>query len=117
MTVAELLELRTQVELRLPARDLKDLDLARELVLQVLALQQMQMKALQEDDTPVNQLAQAANSLSAALTNLVKLQESVYNSERLKKIETILIETLGLLPMEAQEAFLRSYQRDLGSIR
>lgn len=117
LSITELLSLRTQVEQRLPARDLQDLDLARELVLQVLALQQMQQKALEDGDTPVNQLAQAANSLSAALTNLVKLQADVYSSERFKKIEQVLIDTLQVLPTETQETFITAYTAALEVVR
>lgn len=116
LPIDELLNIRSQVEQRLPAKSLKDLDLAKELVLQVLALQAMQQRALEDDDTPVNQLAQAANSLSAALTNLVKLQTDVYNSERFKRVEQILIETLQALPAAQQEAFLGKYEEMLGGV-
>lgn len=110
LTVEEILDFRGQLEAHLPAKSLKDLDLAKELVIQVLALQEMQRKALESEDTPVNQLAQAANSLSAALVNLVKLQADVYSSERFKRIEQLLIETLQELPAEQQEKFLTAYE-------
>ena len=113
MPVDQLLALRAQVNAALPARSLKDLDLSQELVFQVLALQAAQQKALGDDDTPTNQVAQAMNALSAALTTLVKLQSDVYTSERLKKIEHTLIETLEKLPAEAKEAFLAAYEEGL----
>ena len=65
-TLQELLDLRARIERRLPARSLKDLDLERELVLQVMALQQLQNSVIDDDDTPANQKAQTASALSAA---------------------------------------------------
>lgn len=117
MPVAELLSLRSQIEQLLPARDLKDMDLARELVLQVMALQQMQQTVLRDDDTPANQKAQVANSLSAALINLVKLQVDVYSSERFKSVESVLISVLQTLPIEAQERFIGAYETALAEMR
>lgn len=116
LTISELLALRTQVEQKLPAKSLAGLNLEHELVLQVLALQQLQQRVITDEEIPPNQQSQVANSLSAALTNLVKLQESVFTSERLKKIEAMLIETLKTLPTEAQEAFLRAYEEGLTSL-
>ena len=115
-TVEELLSFRQQINAALPARSLKDLDLSEELVIQVLALQQAQANALENSDAPINQLAQAMNALSAALTTLVKLQNETFTSERLKKVEAILIECLVDLPAETQGRFLTAYTRDLGEL-
>ena len=112
-TLQELLDLRARIERRLPARSLKDINLERELVLQVMALQQLQNSVIDDEDTPANQKAQVANSLSAALVNLVKLQGDVHSSERMKRIESILIDTLKDLPVEAVEAFLANYEQAL----
>lgn len=113
MSVDQLIEMRRQIEDLLPVKDLKDLNLARELVLQVQALQALQQRVIEDLDTPVNQVAQVANSLSSALTNLLKVQTDVYTSERLKTIEAVLIECLGTLPMDAQQGFLDEYERRL----
>ena len=115
MSVDQLIEMRRQIEDLLPVKDLKDLNLARELVLQVQALQALQQRVIEDLDTPVNQVAQVANSLSSALINLVKLQTDVYNSERLKKIEADLVECLQNLPMEAQTAFFEKYEAALAA--
>ena len=115
-TLQELLDLRARIERRLPARSLKDLDLEGELTLQFLALQQLQNAVIDDDDTPANQKAQVANSLSAALVNLVKLQGDVHSSERMKRIESILIDTLKDLPVEVVEAFLANYEQALEGI-
>lgn len=115
MAVDELLEMRRQIETLLPVKDIKDLNLSRELVLQVQALQALQQRVLSDGEAPANQQAQVANSLSAALVNLVKLQTDVYTSERMKVIEAILVETLKTLPIEAQREFLDAYEEALGS--
>lgn len=109
-TVEQLLAFRQQITAALPARELKDINLSQELVLQVLALQQAQSNALNSEDTPVNQLAQAMNALSAALGTLVKLQNETFTSERLKQVEALMIEAINTLPPDKQEAFLACYE-------
>lgn len=112
MGVRELLDLRSRVDAKLPARDLKDIDLERELVLQLMATQELQREVLQREDTPANQLAQVSNAVQAALTNLVKMQGEVYRSERLKRIESALVDTLKAhLPHDAQVTFFAAYER------
>lgn len=113
MPLDQLLELRNRVEQLLPVKNLKDLDLSRELVLQVLALQSLQNRVLSDDEAPPNQQAQVANALSGALTTLVKLQADVYTTERLKRLEAALIKTLEVLPKEAQETFFEAYESRL----
>ena len=117
MSITELLELRTRVEQKLPAKSLSGLNLEHELVLQVLALQQLQQRVISNEETPVNQVSQVANSLSAALTSLVKLQADVYSSERFKRLEQILISSLQGLPTEPQETFLKAYAAMLEDVR
>lgn len=111
----ELISLRAEIEARLPVKSLQDTDLVRELVLQVVALQSLQNSVIQDMDTPANQKAQVANSLSSALANLVKVQAEIYTSERFKRIEGLLIETLETLPTEAQRDFLDAYEKKLSS--
>lgn len=115
MTIPDLLVLRAQVDALLPIRKLKDVNLETELVLQVQALQALQNDVIQDEDTPANQRSQCASALSTALVNLVKLQNDLYTSERLKKIEAALIASLGGLPMEAQEEFLVAYEAAIGA--
>lgn len=114
LEVDQLLELRARVDSLLPVRSLKDLDLAQELVLQVQALQALQMRVMGDETVPVNQVAQVANSLSAALANLIRVQETTYDSERVKRLEALMIETLSTLSASAQSKFLKSYEEALG---
>ena len=112
-TLQELLDLRARIERRLPARSLKDINLERELVLQVMALQQLQNSVIDDDDTPANQKAQTASALSAALMNLVKVQSEVQSTERRKLQEAVLISALSALPEDTARQFLESYRRAL----
>jgi len=113
LSLEDLLDLRARIEPLLPATSLQDIDLQRELVLQVSVLQQLQTSTHGDDTIAANQMAQVSNSLSSALANLVRVQNNVYTSERLKKIEAILIETLTELPQAAQAEFLEKYSKAL----
>jgi len=115
MSLDELLDLRAQIDAKLPVKGLKDLDLTRELVLQTQALQALQQRVMNDaGQTPANQIAQCASSLSTSLMNLVKVQNDLFTSERLKKIESILVECVQTLPARAQEAFFDRYEKELG---
>lgn len=97
-TEDELLDLRSEVEARLPVKSLDDTNLTKELVFQVVALQKLQRDVMREQGVPANQRAQVANSLSAALSNLVKVQQDVYTSERFKQFERLVIEFINSAP-------------------
>lgn len=109
-SIDELLELRSRIDLRLPARSLRDVDIEKELVIQFLTVQGLQTRVLLDDEVAANQQAQVVNALTAALSNLSKLQNETYTSERLKRVEMCLVDALKLLPLEAQEEFLHKYE-------
>lgn len=115
LTLDQLLNLRNEIEQRLPAKNLRDLNLERELVLQLLSSQSLQSRVLQDPNIAANQQAQVSNSTAAVLQQLIKLQSEVHTSERLKRIENKLIECLNMIPKEAQEQFLSVYEEILGS--
>ena len=98
LSMMGLLALRNRVHSLLPAVHLKDMDLSQELVLQVAALQELQRMTMGAAEVPANQQAQVANSLSAALVNLVKMQGEVYTTERFKRVERAVINFLNGLP-------------------
>lgn len=114
LTLPQLLDLRNEIEQRLPAKNLRDLNLERELVLQLLSSQALQSRVLQDPNIAANQQAQVSNSTAAILAQLIKLQTEVHSSERLKRVENKLIECLNALPKEAQEAFFAVYEQILG---
>lgn len=115
LTLQQLLSLRNEVEKRLPVKNLREISLERELILQHQASLELQNRCMQDPEIPANQLAQVSNSTAAVLQQLIKLQETVHTTERLKRIENKLIEALNTLPSEVQEAFLLVYEDILGS--
>ena len=111
MTLEQLLDLRAQVQARLPMK-LTDLNLEAELVLQYQQGKVLLNLVTSDKDTPANQRAQVQNSCAATLEALSKLQLKIYTAERLKKIEQILIKVVKAhLPAEAQAAFFDAYER------
>ena len=109
MPLAERLELRTRIEKSLPVKDLKDVDLSRELVLQMLSTQELQADVMSDGDVPANQKAQTANAVATILGNLIKLQSEVYTSERLKKIEQVMVAAVDQFPDTIGTAFYAEY--------
>ena len=60
----------------------------------------------------------SANSLRELGVEMEEIsQTEMYTSERLKKIEQVLIETLQTLPQDAQELFLAAYEANLGAAK
>ena len=114
-TLQDLLKLRADIDRRLPAKHLRDVNLERELILQHQATLELQNQVLQDADVPANQRAQCANAVASILQQLIKLQETVHTTERLKRIEGKLIEALNALPKDQQESFLAVYEEVLGS--
>lgn len=106
----DLLKLKGDIERRLPARSIKDINLSQELVLQFLAAQELQNEVLRDDETPANQKAQTLNATAAVLGQIAKTQNDIYTSERLKTIEAKLVEALNTLPSDVQEVFLGVYE-------
>lgn len=117
LSEVELLDLRSEIDQFLPTKALVDLNMERELVIQLIVVQNLQRETLRDDSVPANQKAQTSNAVASTLATLSKLQTEMYTSERLKKIEQVLIDTLQTLPQEAQEAFLTAYEANLGAAR
>ena len=55
-------------------------------------------------------IASAVTAVNAALKELVKMQESIHNQEKLKKMEEAMIEAMKLAPSDIQDAFLAKYE-------
>lgn len=117
LSEVELLNLRAEIDQFLPTKALVDLNMERELVIQLIVVQNLQRETLRDDSVPANQKAQTSNAVASTLATLSKLQTEMYTSERLKKIEQVLIETLQTLPQEAQGAFLDAYEANLGAAK
>ena len=114
----QLIELRAEIDELLPAKRLKDINLEEELVRQLALVQKLQRDVLRDDDfegegTPANQKAQCAGAVANVLAVLSKLQVEVYSSERMKRAESILVETITTLPHDTQVTFLDLYESKL----
>ena len=108
--------LMTEVEAKLPVKYLKDISLEQELVRQLRVTQLLQADVIEDPDVPANQRAQTANAVAGILANLSKLQVEIYTSDRLKRIESILIEAVKKLPADAQRQFLEDYAEMLRDV-
>lgn len=116
MDPEDLLALRAAIDQKLPVRSLKDIDLANELVIQLQVVKKLQSDVMSDDEIPANQRAQCAGAVGSVLVALAKLQNETFDSERLKVVEGILIETMRTLPTEQQETFLTSYSAALEGV-
>lgn len=110
MDIAELLLLRAEIDVLLPATALKDMDLEEELVIQYQTLKSMQKDVLDDESIPANQRAQVANAVGSTLQSLMKMQSDVYSSERFKKLETSLIHLLNEWPEDQTLKFFERYE-------
>lgn len=111
----ELMDLRSQIDERMPIRRIKDVNMEQELVLQLQAVQRLQSLVIDDETTPANQKSQVAGAVAGALATLGKLQVEIYSSERLKRIEAILIEVINEMPKKVQESFFEKYETLLGA--
>jgi len=110
----QLIELRAEIDELLPAKRLKDINLEEELVRQLALVQKLQRDVLNDsENTPANQMAQCAGAVANVLAVLSKLQVEVYSSERMKRAESILVETITTLPHDTQVTFLDLYESKL----
>jgi ethanolamine utilization protein EutQ (cupin superfamily) len=109
-SAADLNVLRERILALLPM-NLASVDLEEELMAQLISA-----KALMADssDAPLNQRAQASNTITAILKQLVDLQMSVTTTETIKRMERILLKTLQDHPT-LQEAFMVDYEEALNA--
>lgn len=92
-------------------KNLNELDLDSELASHYSRAIRM-VEALEYDDSiPANQKAQAMNTLTAILQQIIKIRTELYNAEYLKRLENALLKTLKVLPTAAQEEFMEEYER------
>lgn len=95
LDLSGLLELRERIDQRLPAKNLVDMDLEEELVIQLQSVKALQQRVSDNANVPANQKAQIASTCATILAQLTKLQANTYDSERFKQIEQLLITHLN----------------------
>lgn len=117
LPVTDLIRYRDEITAHLPALSLAEINMEEELLLQYHALRKLQNDCLEDNDTPLNQRSQLANSVSTVLTKLAERQEAVYTSERLKAIERVLIDLMKKQPVDLAEAFINDYKMVLEGLK
>lgn len=121
--LAELLKTRDKINNQIGDTTLKSLNLSDELVIQFQLVRSLLIDSASDNTIPLNQRAQAANSCTALLSQLAKMQEAVWNADRLKKMEGVVVDVFRKLDDEiGQEArldlaarFLAAYKKALGT--
>ena len=107
--VSELLKLRAEIDSRLPASKLSEMNLEQELVIQFLTVKELQTEVLGNMEE-ANKKAQVCNTVATIMSQLVKMQVELHTAERLKDIETRLIKALNKLPKELMDEFFEWYE-------
>lgn len=108
----DLLELRGMVDSCLPARALIDLNVERELIVQLQVVKNLQARVMVDPEIPANQLAQVAGQVAGTLQSIAKLQLEVHDSERMKALETILVDCIQeFLDIDTQLKFFEEYEK------
>lgn len=108
---AALIAVQEHVNKLAPNKTLLDFNVESELISQYVKAQGLMSDTLNDTEVPANQQAQTVNSCMAVLTGIAKLQNEVYSSERVKRLEAVFISTLKALP-NAEDA-LEIYQTNL----
>jgi hypothetical protein len=111
LSQSELLALRARIDERLPTMTLQSMNLESELVLQYHTVKALQTDTLEDKYIEPNKKASVVNACASALSLIVKMQTDLYNAERFKAIETIMIRALKTLPKEAVDTFLNEYEQ------
>lgn len=110
MPVEELLTHYDEIQQFLPPTSLSDMDLEKELLLQFHTIRALQNRVMDDDEIPVNQRAQVANSVANSINKLTDLQNAIYTTERFKQIEGKLIRMLAKRDDEFAAKFIEEYE-------
>ena len=108
----ELLNARDEIDELLTETRLKDVNLSKELLLQLKKAKLLQKNTEEDENVPANQRAQVQNSLGTVLINLAKHQQSTYTAERFKMLETATIKCIKTLTKEQQDKFFELYMSE-----
>ena len=112
-----LIKYRDEITRHLPPLTLKEMNLEEEVILQYHSIRMLQTSAIDDNEIALNQRAQVANSVTSVLNKLTDMQESLYTSERFKRVENLLIRQLMKLPEAVAQEFIVEYERLLDSLK
>lgn len=91
----------------------EQLNLEGEILQQYNAAKKLYHDSSYDLSIPLNQKAQVLNAISAIIGALVKSKQDLYNMDRIKRIESILLSVLKRHP-ELQKDFMADYARAFG---
>lgn len=107
----ELRRLRAEIDRLLPDNSVKSMDLGDELVQQYHKTKNLMDETMANEECAPNQKAQVCNSVVTILAQLVKLQEDLKLQKTMSLMESVLIDSIKLLPQEAKDEFFVEYER------
>lgn len=94
-------------------QSLQDVDLAHELVRQYNLANALFEDAKNDLEATPQQKAAVLNTISSILKQIISMQTELYNAERLKRLESILLAALKTIPEPARLQFMADYEREL----
>ena len=109
-----LLQYYAEIRQSLGDRNLANVDMESELVLQMQAATALQGRIVSDANQDPSKQAAVINATSRILQQVAELQAAIYTSERLKKIESRLIKYMRSLDQDEARAFLTAYEQILG---
>lgn len=113
MSTDQLLDLHAKIEQKIGGLQLGEVNLVKETLLQVHRAKALQEAASTDKSVPMNQRAQVQNSLGNMLTQLAKIQMSLYSSERIKRIQSACVKVVKQLPKKQQDLFFDLLEEEL----
>jgi hypothetical protein len=119
VSLPDLLSCRDQIMVEIARQvpiKLADFNVEAELLTHFHSLRSLHNLVVDDDEVPANQKAQVANAVTGSLDKVAALQNSVYDSERFKRVENLLIRHLSTLEQALAEKFLTEYEQILGKV-
>ena len=93
---------------------LAELDIEAELLNLYQDTRDFLEKASNDKEVAANQVAQIIGQLKGVLQDIVKMQTSIHDAERVKKLEFCILEAMKEIDTSAQDRFFLNYEKLLG---
>lgn len=111
----DLLRLRDRIIKKLPSTTIEDIDLSQEMVLRYIVAKELLDDAATDDTVPLNQKAQANNSLVNMLKELSAQQKLLYDTTRAQRLERALAAALRIHP-DLETVFYDTYEAEASAL-
>lgn len=115
MSVAELMDLRNDIDALLPATALNNINLEVEVMLQYQIAKELVSKTIAGGGAEPQQKAQVLNACTRILGDIVKMQTELFDAERIKMIENSLERAFAGagVPLEVKQKFVTLHEEGL----